>query len=59
MNVLLDTHTLLWFIDGSPKLGANALPFRLSMSGILSTNPLPLSPKAPKAGPLCYNPTNI
>ncbi len=24
MNVLLDTHTLLWFIDGSPKLSVSA-----------------------------------
>ncbi len=24
MNVLLDTHTFLWFIDGNPKLSPNA-----------------------------------
>jgi PIN domain nuclease of toxin-antitoxin system len=24
MNLLLDTHALLWFIDGSPKLSATA-----------------------------------
>ena len=24
MNLLLDTHAFLWFIDGSPKLGAQA-----------------------------------
>jgi PIN domain nuclease of toxin-antitoxin system len=24
MNVLLDTHTLLWFIDGSPQLSSTA-----------------------------------